>query len=261
MRGLAPFVESPETSGLFLDFDGTLSEIVTRPGDARPYPGAVELLDKLARRLGLLAIVSGRSAHQLLEWLGPTIEIWGIHGAERTVDGTVVLAEAAAPYSDLMRAVKEEAAAAMAELDLRGVVIEDKGVMIGLHFRAAERPDEARARLDELAGDLAARHGLIRAGGRLAYELRPPVEFSKAAVVLDRTRELGLSAAAFVGDDRVDLPGFDALDRLADEGLDTLRVAVDSAEAPPELLERADVVVDGPAGVLELLDPLTRVGA
>jgi trehalose 6-phosphate phosphatase len=234
MSDLGPFLESPETSGLFLDFDGTLSEIVTNPGEARPYPGALDLLTKLARRLGLLAIVSGRAARELLEWLGPTIEIWGTHGAERTVDGSVVLSESAAPFTDLMQLVKKEAVEALAELDLPGVLLEDKGVMLGLHFRAAADPEKARVRLDELASELTARHGLVRAGGRLAYELRPPVEFSKAAVVLDRTRELGLSAAGFVGDDRVDLPGFDALDRLAEEGIATLRVAVDSAEAPPE---------------------------
>jgi trehalose 6-phosphate phosphatase len=258
---LGPFLESPETAGLFLDFDGTLSEIVTIPGEARPYPGALALLEKLARRLGLLAIVSGRSARELLAWLGPDIEIWGVHGAERVVDGSVVLSETAATYADLMASVKKEATEAIAQLDLEGVVVEDKGVMVGLHFRAAAKPDEARTRLDELAAELTARHGLARAGGRLAYELRPPIAFSKAAVVLDRTRELGLSAAGFVGDDRVDLPGFDALDRLAEEGLHTLRVAVDSPEAPPELLERADVVVQGPAGVLELLSPLSRADA
>jgi trehalose 6-phosphate phosphatase len=53
-----------------------------------------------------------------------------------------------------------------------------------------------------------------------------------------------------VGDDRVDLPGFDALDELAAEGLATLRVAVRSHEAPPELLERADLIIEGPSEVV-----------
>ena len=60
----------------------------------------------------------------------------------------------------------------------------------------------------------------------------------------------------FVGDDVVDLPAFDALDELARKGLTTLRVAVRSSEAPEELLERADVIVDGPVGVLGLLEDL-----
>ena len=258
---LRPFLESPRTAGLFLDFDGTLSEIVSRPGDARPLPGVSQRLDLLADKLGLVAIVSGRAAHQLLSWLGPHVEIWGVHGAERTIDGAVSLSERAAVYSDLMQVVKEEARAAIDLLDLEGVILEDKGVMIGLHFRAARDQEKARAELDRLAADLVRRHGLIRAGGRLAFELRPPLELTKAAVVLDRSRELGLTAAAFVGDDRVDLPGFDALDVLAEEAVHTLRVAVDSPEAPAELLERADMIVSGPAGAVELLDRLSGAEA
>jgi trehalose 6-phosphate phosphatase len=252
-----PFVESPGTSGLFLDFDGTLSEIALLPGDARPLPGVSEALERLAQRLGVVAIVSGRAARDLLEWLGPHVEIWGVHGAERTINGAVALSERAAVYSDLMGIVKEEAAAALDKLALEGTLLEDKGVMIGLHFRAATDGDRARVALDRLAGDLAARHGLLRAGGRLAFELRPPIEFSKAAVVLDRARELGLTAAAFVGDDRIDLPGFDALDRLAEDGVHTVRVAVDSPEVPPELIERADVVAPNPKAVVELLERLS----
>jgi trehalose 6-phosphate phosphatase len=258
---LDPFVRSPGTAGLFLDFDGTLSEIAQLPGDARPLPGVAERLESLSGRLGLLAIVSGRAAGQLLDWLGPRIEIWGVHGAERTIDGTVALSERAAVYSELMEAVKAEARAELQRLDLEGTLLEDKGVMLGLHFRAASDMETARAELDRLAGELADRHGLTRAGGRLAFELRPPADFTKAAVVLDRARELGLAAAAFVGDDRIDLPGFDALDRLQEEGVHTVRIAVDSAEAPPELLERADLVVEGPRGVVRLLDQLTGEAA
>jgi trehalose 6-phosphate phosphatase len=245
--------EDPSTTGLFLDFDGTLSEIVHVPSEARPIAGTRELLAELGQVFGLVAIVSGRSATQLLAWLGPEIEIWGVHGAERAIGGSVSLTERAAPYRELMEVVHQEAEELLRELDLPGVSVEDKGVMFSLHFRAATDRERAERELDALADELARRHGLLRAGGRLAFELRPPVEFSKAAVVLDRAREMGLSAAAFFGDDRVDLPGFDALDLLEEEGLATLRVAVGSDEAPPELLQRADVVVSGPGGAVRLL--------
>lgn len=251
---LRRFTARRETAGIFLDFDGTLSHIVHHPGDARPVEGAPEVLADLARIYGLVAVVSGRSAHDLLEWLGPDIEIWGVHGAERTVDGTVVLSDRAEPFEDLMRRVKEEAAVLMAATGIEGIFLEDKGVMAGLHFRAAEDVRRAERELDAIAAALAAKHGLLRAGGRLAFELRPPQDFSKAAVVLDRSRELGLSAGAFVGDDRIDLPGFDALDLLAEEGdFVSVKVAVDSDEAPPELLERADIVVDSPSAAVQLL--------
>jgi trehalose 6-phosphate phosphatase len=255
---LRPFLERPERAGIFLDFDGTLSEIVHVPSDARPAPGARELLGALARVYAVTAIVSGRSAHELLEWLGPEVEIWGVHGAQRTAGGVVELSPAAAPFEALMRTVHDEAAAAVRELGLEGVIVEDKAVMVGLHFRNAEAVERARRELDALAAALTERHGLLRAGGRLAYELRPPVELSKAAVVHERGA--GLDAVAFAGDDRVDLPGFDALDALARKGVATLRVAVASEEAPPELLERADVVVQGPAGAVEFLNRLLPPG-
>lgn len=249
--------EDPSRTGIFLDFDGTLSEIVHVPSEARPVEGVKDLLDRLAGKFCVVAVVSGRSAHQLVEWLGPKVEIWGVHGAERTKGGEVVTSEQAAPFVELMRQVHDEAVAAVGGIGIEGILVEDKGVMIGLHFRAASDVAQAREELDKVAQHLADQHGLVRAGGRLAYELRPPVEFSKATVVLERARQERLAAAAFVGDDKVDLPGFDALDVLAtEEGLFGVRIGVNSEEAPPELLERADLVVEGPSGVLRLLDRL-----
>jgi trehalose 6-phosphate phosphatase len=250
---LAPFLEAPERAGIFLDFDGTLSEIAHIPSEARPVEGAGHLLGRLAHRFRLVAVVSGRSAVELLSWLGPEVEIWGIHGAQRVREGRVELSDRARPYADLMERVKADAQRRLDSLRIPGVVLEDKGVMLGLHFRAASDPEGARESLDAIAAELAAGYGLTRAGGRLAFELRPPVEFAKSQVVLERTRETNLKAAMFIGDDRIDLPGFDALDKLEAEGVTGLRVAVRSDEAPAELLDRADIVVDGPAGVIDFL--------
>ena len=250
--------DSPETSGIFLDFDGTLSEIVMVPSDARPLPGVPQLLARLSERFALVSVISGRSALELVRWLGPDIEIWGVHGAEHVVDGEVQLTEHAEPFAELMARVRTEAVDRITALNLPGVVVEDKTVMIGLHFRAAADVEGARRALDDLAGELADTHGLLRAGGRLAFELRPPREFSKAAVVLERARAHDLKAALYAGDDRVDLPAFDALDALEEEGVTGLRVAVSSPEVPTELIERADLVVEGPPAAVELLSDLLQ---
>jgi trehalose 6-phosphate phosphatase len=63
-----------------------------------------------------------------------------------------------------------------------------------------------------------------------------------------------------VGDDRGDLPAFDTLDRLEARGMDVVRVAVASAEAPGDLIDRADLVLDGPHAVLDLLRHLASGG-
>ena len=257
MDALDALAAEPHRTGLFLDFDGTLSEVVHIPSEARPVAGVPDLLADLGKVFKVVAIVSGRAAGQLVEWLGPQVEIWGVHGAESVVGGSVTPSDWAKPYSELMRRVLTEAEDGLAALGAEGALIEDKGVIINLHFRAASDPIAAESALKRLAHHLADRHGLSVAKGRMSFELRAPVDFSKAAVVLSRARAESLNAIAFVGDDRVDLPGFDALDQLAEEGAaTTCRVAVRSEEAPEELLRRADVVLDGPTGAVAWLEQL-----
>lgn len=248
------FEAARERWGLFLDFDGTLADIVPVPEDARPREGVVELLSRLDSELGAVVVVSGRSAHQLLQWLGSGIEIWGLHGAQRVDAGSVVLDESVRPFVTAIARARDEAEAALSEEE--GVIVEDKQASVALHYRSAQDPRAARARVERVGRELAARHGLKTAGGRQVLELRPPVELSKATVVSRRARELDLMAVIYVGDDRVDLPSFDALDLLASEGIETLRVAVASDEAPAELLERADLKLNGPAEVVRWLRDL-----
>ena len=247
-----------DAAGILLDFDGTLSEIVEVPSDARPHPGVAEILTRLARLYRTVAIVSGRSAHELVEWLGPDLDIWGVHGAERSRrgDAHVTLSPATAPFADTMSRVRDEAERALQHLDIPGALVEDKGVMVVLHYRAAADTERAAAALQRLAEELVSKHGLWQASGKMAFELRPPLRLSKGDVVEVLVREAGLRAILFAGDDTVDLPAFDALDRLGTEGVLAVRVAVESEEAPRELLERSDLSVAGPRGVVELLERL-----
>jgi trehalose 6-phosphate phosphatase len=88
----------------------------------------------------------------------------------------------------------------------------------------------------------------------MSFELHPPIAADKGTAVRDLAD--GLAAVCFLGDDLGDLPAFAELQRLADEGVATVRVAVRSDEAPEELLDAADVVVDGPEGARDLLRQL-----
>ena len=246
----------PERAGLFIDFDGTLSEIVPVPANARPLEGIPELLGELSRRYAVVAVVSGRSAAQLARWLGTDVEIWGTHGAERASEGGVQIAAEVVPYLGAMSEARAEAERRLQELGIDGSELEDKGAVLSLHYRRSPDRSAARDALLDLARSLSDVRGFVVGEGRLVVEIRPPVEVSKALVVLRRAEEEDLRAAAFVGDDPVDLSAFDALDALAERGLVTARVAVSSDEAPRELIGRADVVVEGPAGVVELLREL-----
>jgi trehalose 6-phosphate phosphatase len=252
----AVVASNPDGAGVFLDFDGTVSEIVEMPSDARPVEGARAVLGELARRLAIVSIVSGRSAGQLLGWLGRDIEIWGLHGAEHVVEGRVELSDFVAPYADVMAEARAELEKRCAELGLPGVLVEDKAAIVGLHYRNAPVAEDAGVKLEAIATDVARARGLKMLPGRMVIEVKPPVEFSKADVVLRLASEHDLGAAAFLGDDVGDLSAFDALDELASRGVATVRVGVRSDESPPELLERADEVVDGPGATVAWLRSL-----
>ncbi|MCZ7528132.1 MAG: trehalose-phosphatase [Acidimicrobiia bacterium] len=238
-----PLIERPDRSAVLLDFDGSLSPIVDDPATASVLPEGREALARLAGSLARVAVISGRPVDYLVDALGlPGVLYSGQYGLERIQDGRPWVDPRVGPYVAAVRSAADEA-----ERALPGVLVERKGeVAVALHWRTRpERAEEATRVGEELAG----RHGLAAHPGRMVLELRPPVTVDKGTAVeslLD-----GLERAAFAGDDRGDLAAFDALDRLRSAGrlTDALRVGVRSSEAPPELLARADVVVDGPAGL------------
>jgi trehalose 6-phosphate phosphatase len=65
--------------------------------------------------------------------------------------------------------------------------------------------------------------------------------------------EAQLSAVLYAGDDAADIEAFATLDGLAAESLMAVKVAVRGEETPAELVERADLTVDGPEGLVTLL--------
>jgi trehalose 6-phosphate phosphatase len=84
----------------------------------------------------------------------------------------------------------------------------------------------------------------------------PPDRPMKGATIERIVGEAALDAVLYAGDDVADLDGFLGLDRLEGRGVSVVRVAVRGTETPEALLERADVTVDGPADLVELLRQL-----
>jgi trehalose 6-phosphate phosphatase len=243
---LAPFRADPEGTGVFSDFDGTLAPIVDDPASAVPLPGVVDALGDLAGRYGRVGVISGRPASFLHTHLGGRgLFLSGLYGLEEaTDDGEVRAIEEAEPW----RAVIEEVVTAA---DAAGLGVERKGLAVTVHYRSdPSRAEAVKAWVDEQAEE----RGLAVHGARMSYELRPPVQRDKGSVLADAAA--GCRQVCFLGDDRGDLSAFDALDRLAGEGATVVKVGVESQEAPEELLERADVVVEGPEGSLGVLRAL-----
>jgi len=248
---LAPITARPAASALITDYDGTLAPIVEDPSQARPLPAALDALRELVPHLALVAVVSGRPAAFLRDHVPiPGVLHIGVYGLERVVGDEVVTDPRAAPYAEAILTAAQEI-----EARWPGLPVERKGnLSFTVHWRT--RPDDAppAGALEQLGTAL----GLLVLPGRMAAELRVPVPVDKGTVVTALLDEHRARAAAFAGDDTGDRAAFAALTRRqADEpGFAGLRIAVRSGEAPPGLLDDADVVVDGPVGLADLLGDL-----
>jgi trehalose 6-phosphate phosphatase len=239
-----PLLDTPETAGIFTDFDGTLSEIVEVPDDARPVPGAIEALTTLAGVFEVVGVLSGRPVDFLQPMFPPSVLLAGLYGLERLQNGERI----DHPLGGSWREVIDDVASVSRARGPAGMNVESKGLSITLHYRSRPR---LQPRVRAFAEAQAVRSGLECRPARMSYELHPPIPADKGSALAELSE--GLTAVTFIGDDVGDLRAFDELDRLAAAGVHTVRVAVHSAEESDELISRADVVVDDPIGVRDLV--------
>ena len=216
-------------AAILLDLDGTLSPIAERPELARLQPGVRDVLHELVSGYALVAVVSGRPAAQVAPLVDVDgIRIAGLYGLDERE------AEPVAQAVD--RAVADLAA------EMPGAVVERKGPTIALHVRGTGDPDDALARATSALAPVAASASMEILAGKRVLELVPLGSGLKGGAVRSLLASASLDAALYAGDDRADLEAMAALEELDLH----LRVAVRGPETPRELLEAADLVVDGP---------------
>jgi trehalose 6-phosphate phosphatase len=244
------------------DYDGTLAPIVDDPAQARPHPSVVSALVRLAARIGAVAVVTGRPAQVAVDLAGfadveglDSLVVVGHYGLERwdAASGQLTVSEPSPGLED----VREELPRLLAELGLAEADVEDKGLSVAVHVRRAGDPRAAYSHMRQPLVDLAERHGLAAEPGRMVIELRPP-GMDKGRALRSLVEEHAAGSVMFTGDDLGDLAAYDEVDRLREQGIPGVLVCSGSEEVT-ELASRADIVVDGPAGVAELVDNLVRV--
>jgi trehalose 6-phosphate phosphatase len=232
IRGAAP------RAAILLDLDGTLSSIADRPELARIAPGMREVLAGLVSAFELVAVVSGRPADAAEALIG--VEGVRIEGSYGLADATVV---------------PDEVCGAVAEVGagLPGSFVEPKGPTIALHVRGTADPDAAEARASRALASLAEAAAMRLIVGKRVLELVPRDAPLKDAAVRRLLSSVEVDAAMVAGDDAADLDAFAALDAT---GLPGVKVGVRGPEKPAAVLRAADVVVEGPLGMRELLRSL-----
>jgi len=217
---LRAVARDPRATALFCDIDGTISPIVSDPYRAVVPARFRAALAALAPRLGLLAVVTGRDVRQGASMVGVHGATYvGLHGFDvMAPDGTVSRDPSAAPYVERVQSM----AARVAGLDAAGLglVVENKGPMLDLHYRQAADPAATLAVLESEILSPARALGLTVATGHFLVELRPPEPVDKGTAVrrlLSRAlRDVqALRTAIFMGDDLTDCNGFAAVHRWA----------------------------------------------
>jgi trehalose 6-phosphate phosphatase len=257
---LRPLTDVPGEAAVFCDIDGTLAPIVQRADDAKVPEAASRLLAAIARRYGCVGCISGRSVAEARRLVGVGgIAYAGMHGVEMLWPGATrpEMNPEVSAWAERVRAfVRDNDSRELRTLRVR---IEDKGPIWAYHWRGAPDEDSARERVQEIA-QAAEEAGLHVHWGRKVLEVRPPVPIDKGQAVRALVDRFPVRAALFAGDDVTDLDAFEALDELVADGRlgRAVRVGLRSDEGPAEIVDRADLVVDGVAGFRTVLQALAE---
>ncbi|CAN5660662.1 hypothetical protein BH09ACT8_BH09ACT8_14770 [soil metagenome] len=233
---------------VFLDYDGTLSPIVSDPSAATLVKGAAEALKILATQCPV-AVISGRDLTDIRARIGlPGLWYAGSHGFELTgADGSYHQNEAAGASVSTIERAADELRQQLRQIP--GIRIEHKRFAVAAHYRnvAPDRVGEVVAKVHQLGRQ----HGLRVTNGRRVIELRPDIDWDKGTTlrwILDRTTDAGPVVPIYLGDDLTDEDAFDAvrpdgigiLVRHSEDGdrPTAARFAVDSPDEARELLDR-----------------------
>lgn len=200
---------------LFLDVDGTILDLAPRPDLVDVPQSLLSTLASLRESLkGALALVSGRAIADLDRLLGP-MPAAGLHGAEfRSQPGGSVERIARHPSLDRIGQALEHFAAKNA-----GILIEDKGATVAIHYRLAPwLKDKVHRMATDLSKD--AGNDLELLSAIMALEIKPSGISKERAI--ERLMEAPIfhgRAPIFLGDDVTDECGFAAAQRLGGEGI------------------------------------------
>lgn len=199
----APPLAHLDGASLFLDFDGTLTEIADTPDgiaiDPRLMPLLMHLHDRLA---GRMAIITGRSVTSLRSMLGDlSLPVVGSHGIEFALNSSEVDSVARPAELDTVLAELRNFASGRP-----GLFIEDKPFGVGLHYRGAPRlAQECEAEAVRLVQGTS----LDLLAGKMIYEIRVgSCDKGTAVRRLMHMAPFDTGNPLFIGDDTTDEHGF-----------------------------------------------------
>lgn len=247
--------------GLAFDIDGTLSSIAPTPDEAVVYPGVLPLLER-AKKRAHVAIMTGRSIDDGAAMLNLDGLIYiGTHGLEWSeglpwLHPVEVVPEAMGFYEPgkyLLDLVEQHLS------ELPGVIVQRKRIGGSIHYRLSPDHRETRRKLISLLEQPARQVNMSLSEGKQIVEIRVPLPVHKGKALRQFVQRCALHSIVFAGDDRTDLDAVVEITKMRKEGIPAVSIVVQHHDTLSDLLEMADIVVQGVPGMVELLREIVEV--
>ena len=200
---------------LFLDYDGTLTPIVRRPGLATLSDSIRTAIRRVADRAAVVAIISGRDTADVSKMVGIEELVYGgSHGFD--ISGPDGFSMQFEPARDRLPQLDAAESTLRERLDpIAGCHIERKKFAIAVHYREVAEDDVPR--IERCVAEVAREQpGLRKRGGKKIFELQPDVQWDKGRAVLWLLERLRLDQPdvlpIYIGDDETDEDAFAALE-------------------------------------------------
>ena len=249
LRDVYRMIDGAKRVFWFIDFDGTLVSIVSRPESVVLTTETKALLDRLAACRGMkAAVVSGRPLADIRRRIGlRRLTYAGNHGLE--IKGAAV--SFLHPGAEAARSSLAEVLASWGELPSRypGALLEDKGLTLTFHYRQVASSSQNAARREAVGSitRLCRAKKIRMTAGKKVIEARPPVKWGKGDALRHLLREWNYredtDLAIAIGDDETDRDAFAALRKKG------VALYVGRGKMPPEAMAR----LRGQYAVRELL--------
>lgn len=240
---LAEQIASSDHIALLLDFDGTISEIVSRPEQAEMAPAIRPLLETLTSRPDFnVAVVSGRALEDVRTRTGLENVIYvGNHGLEIEAGATRFREPHAESLRRELRSLSLQLKLALAETD--GLEIEDKGLTLSVHYRRV--PEQLHHWVREVTNGAATRSRSFQCReGKMVLEIKPESTWNKGYAIRWILREIlpSPSLPIYIGDDVTDEDAFAAIPqgitiRVGDPGVSRAQFSLPNVAAVGEFLQ------------------------
>lgn len=225
--------KNDNASAILTDIDGTISEIAATPEEAVVTLSMKKELSKLKEKFQMVGVISGRSVQNAKAMVGVDGILYvGNHGMEYVNNGEIFVDPEAVKYLANIKKIGEKLK--NSELSkIKGLMFEDKGICISIHYRKCELQEDARKRIMDAINDSIDTSELKLTEGRKLVELKPPISRDKGFIVEKIIEKYDLNRVIYLGDDVTDFDAFKKLKELEKTGkIRTASIVVLSSEIP-----------------------------